>query len=47
MSNAFQSAKASSSGLEYQSYFDLDGCTFEIHTDGCNPNAAALYQQLF
>jgi hypothetical protein len=46
MYDAFQTAKNSSSGLAYESYFNLDGCVFQI-TDGCNPNAGARYQQLF
>jgi hypothetical protein len=52
MYDAFQSAKNSPTGLEYQSYFDLDNgnpdpCVFEIHTDGCNPQSAAKYKSLF
>ena len=46
MYDAFQAAKNSPSGLAYESYFDLDDCTYMI-TDGCNPNAGARYRQLF
>ena len=46
MYDAFQAAKNSPTGLAYESYFDLDDCTYMI-TNGCNPNAGARYQQLF
>jgi hypothetical protein len=46
MYDAFTAAKASPTGLEYQSYFNLDGCVFQL-TDGCNPTAGSRYQQLF
>jgi hypothetical protein len=30
--------------LEYASYFNLDGCTFMLHLQGCNPSSADAYQ---
>jgi hypothetical protein len=45
--DAFQSASRSPSGLAYESYFNLNGCTHQIHDDGCNPEAAERYRQLF
>jgi hypothetical protein len=30
--------------LAYASYFNLDGCVFQIHLDGCNPSAAETYR---
>lgn len=32
--------------LYWESYFNLEGCTFQV-TDGCNPNASAAYVQRF
>jgi hypothetical protein len=31
--------------LAYASYFNLDGCTFEVHVDGCNPASTAAYKE--
>jgi hypothetical protein len=47
MHDAFQRAAASPSGLEYESYFSLDGCVFQVHVGGCNPAATAKYRELF
>lgn len=46
MANAFTSAKAQCPGL-VEVYFDLNGCQYQVHTDGCNPNATAQYYSLF
>jgi hypothetical protein len=43
----FGRAAASPSGLEYESYFNLDGCVLQVHVGGCNPAATAEYQELF
>jgi hypothetical protein len=47
MHAAFQRAKNSPTGLEYESYFNLSGCDFQLNTGGCNPNSSALYRQLW
>ncbi|WP_238016534.1 hypothetical protein KZZ52_27775 [Dactylosporangium sp. AC04546] len=44
--NGFERARASATGLEYESVFVLEGCKFALNS-GCNPSAAARYQQLF
>ncbi|MET7402575.1 hypothetical protein ABZS66_54755 [Dactylosporangium sp. NPDC005572] len=46
MHDAFERARNSPTGLEYESVFVLEGCKFAL-TAGCNPGAAARYQQLF
>ncbi|HEV7761403.1 MAG TPA: hypothetical protein VGO78_20500 [Acidimicrobiales bacterium] len=30
--------------LAYASYFNLDGCVFQIHLDGCNPRSGDAYR---
>ncbi|HVU67282.1 MAG TPA: malectin domain-containing carbohydrate-binding protein [Ktedonobacteraceae bacterium] len=45
MADTFDSLR-SQGKLYWESYFNLDGCTFEV-TDGCNPNASAVYVQRF
>jgi hypothetical protein len=30
--------------LAYASYFNLDGCVFQVHVDGCNPASTEAYR---
>jgi hypothetical protein len=45
MADTFDSLR-SQGKLYWESYFNLEGCTFKL-TDGCNPNASAVYVKRF
>jgi len=45
--DACQRARTSPTGLAYESYVSLEGCVFQVHVGGGNPNASARYRELF